>query len=187
VWAVVRRRGLTLVEVLIALAIGSMVITLASATSLSSRRMNAVIDTRATAGQRTTAVPQLVGNALALAGRGIDGCGLQLLDDGRRVRVRGVDFGEGTPRTIEVFAGLDGGGRPALYHRTLPYVRQPWLEDVTAFEVPSAQNEHGAWRAIDHDASTRWSTLMVTMAWTDNDVRTYELPLPHAPCAEALP
>jgi hypothetical protein len=30
----------------------------------------------------------------------------------------------------------------------------------------------------------RAGRLRVTLSWTDNDVRTYELPLPHAPCAE---
>jgi prepilin-type N-terminal cleavage/methylation domain-containing protein len=181
------RRGLTLVEVLIALAIGSLVITLASATSLSSRRMNAVLDVRAVAGQRSIAVPQLVGGALALAGRGMDGCGLQVLDDGRRVRVSGVDLGDAVPSTIEVFSGLDGGGRPALYHRTLPHVRQPWLEDVVGFEVSAAQDAAGAWNVVLHDAHTRWTRLRVTLSWTDDDVRMYELPLPHAPCAEVLP
>jgi prepilin-type N-terminal cleavage/methylation domain-containing protein len=185
--ALVSRRGLTLVEVLVALAIGTLVVGLASATSLSSRRMNAVIDARAIAGQRSTAVPQLVGGALALAGRGIDGCGLQILDGGRRVRVRGVDLGDTVPSTVEVFAGLDGGGRPALYHRTLPYVRQPWLEDVVGFEVVAARDGEGLWREVTHDATTRWTTLRVTLSWSDNDVRTYERPLPHAPCAEVLP
>jgi prepilin-type N-terminal cleavage/methylation domain-containing protein len=179
-------RGLTLVEVLVALAIGSLVITLASATSVSSRRMHAVLDARAIAGQRATAIPQLVGGALALSGRGLDGCGLQVLDGGRRVRVRGVDIGDTAPSTVEVFAGLDGGGRPALYHRTLPYVRQPWLEDVVAFEVTEARDEAGSWGTVAHDASTRWTALRVTLSWTDNDVRSYELRLPHAPCAEPL-
>jgi prepilin-type N-terminal cleavage/methylation domain-containing protein len=185
--SVVSGRGLTLVEVLVALALGSLVIALASASSVSSRRMNAVLDARAVAGQRSTAVPQLVGGALALAGRGVDGCGLQVLDGGRRVRLRGVDLGDALPSTIEVFAGLDGGGRPALYHRTLPYVRQPWLEDVVSFEVVAAKDEDGVWRSLVHDASTRWTALRVTLSWTDNDVLTCERPLPHAPCAEVLP
>jgi prepilin-type N-terminal cleavage/methylation domain-containing protein len=182
-----RRRGLTLVEVLVALAIGSLVVTLASATSFSSRKMNAVLDARAVAGQRTTAVPQLLGGALALAGRGIDGCGLELLDDGRRVRVRGVDLGDALPSTVEVFAGVDGGGRPALYHRSLPYVRQPWLEDVVGFEVVAGRDRDGSWRELAHDGATRWTALRVTLSWSDDDVRTYERTLPHAPCAEAVP
>jgi hypothetical protein len=183
----VSRSGLTLAEVLVALAIGILVLSLAIATSLSSRRMNAALDARAIAGQRSVAVPQLVGGALALAGRGMEDCGLQLLDGGRLVRVRGVDFGDSVTRTVEVFAALDGGGRPALYLRTLPHVRQPWLEDVVAFEVREARDGGGSWSAVAHDGATRWTALRVTVSWADNDVRAFELRLPHAPCAEPLP
>jgi prepilin-type N-terminal cleavage/methylation domain-containing protein len=146
--AVVSRRGLTLVEVLVALAIGSLVVALASATSLSSRRMNAVLDARAVAGQRATAIPQLVGGALAL-GRPrhrrlwVAGARRWPARAGPRRRPR-----RPVPSTIEVFAGLDGGGRPALYHRTLPHVRQPWLEDVVGFEVVAARDEVGTWRDV---------------------------------------
>jgi prepilin-type N-terminal cleavage/methylation domain-containing protein len=181
------RRGLTLVEVLVALAIGSLVLSLAAATGQSSRRLNGVIDARAIAGQRATAVPQLVGGALGLAGRGLDGCGLHVADGGERARLLGVDLGDVAPETVEVFAGLDGGGRPALYHRTVPHARQPWLEDVTGFRVLAALDEDGTWRPIAHDAVTRWTRLRVELTWTDGDVRTYEVGLPHAPCAELRP
>ena len=180
-------RGLTLVEVLVALVIGSLVLSLAAATGQSSRRLNGVIDARAIAGQRKTAVPQLVGGVLALAGRGLDGCSLHLADGGQRARVHGVDLGDTDPETVEVFAGLDGGGRPALYHRTAPHVRQPWLEDVIGFRVLAGLDEAGAWRTIEHDTVTRWTALRVELSWTDGDARTYELRLPHAPCAEPLP
>lgn len=180
------RRGLTLAEVLVALAIGSLVLALAAATSQSGRRLSATVAARAMAGQRATAVPLLVGRALSLAGRGLDGCGLQMADGGQRTRVRGVDLGDETPETVEIFAGLDGGGRSALYHRTVPHARQPWLEDVTGFRVLAARDEGGTWRTIEHDAVTRWAALRVELSWTDGDARTYELRLPHAPCAEPL-
>lgn len=179
-----RRRGLTLVEVLIALAIGSLILSLAAATGQSSRGLGATIDARAIAGQRATAVPLLLGRALALAGRGLDGCGLHVADAGLRARVHGVDLGDAAARTVEVFAGLDGGGRPALYHRTVPHARQPWLEHVTGFRVLGGRDVDGEWRAIEHDAVTRWTALRVELAWRDGDARTYELRLPHAPCAE---
>ncbi|MFU8887008.1 MAG: PilW family protein [Trueperaceae bacterium] len=182
-----RRRGLTLLEVLVALAIGSLVLSLAAATGQSSRRLSATIDARAVAAQRATAVPLLLGRALALAGRGLDGCGLQVADGGLRTRVRGVDLGDADPATLEVFAGLDGGGRPALYHRTPPHARQPWLEDVTGFRVLAARDEAGVWRPIEHDAVSRWAALRVEVSWTDGDERAYDLRLPHAPCAEPLP
>jgi prepilin-type N-terminal cleavage/methylation domain-containing protein len=180
------RRGLTLVEVLVALAIGTLVLALAAATSQSSRRLSAAIDARATAGQRATAVPLLIGGALARAGRGLDGCGLEVADDGRRARLHGFGLGDVEPKTLEVFAGLDGGRRPALYHRTLPHPRQPWLEDVTGFRVLAGRDDGGAWRAIEHDTVTRWTAIRVELGWIDGDVRTYELRLPHAPCAEPL-
>jgi len=179
-----RRRGFTLVEVLVALAIGSLVSLLAATSVASSRRMSAAIDARAVAGQRTAAVPLLVGGTLALAGRGLDGCGLQVMDGGGRARVEGVDLGEAAPETVEVFAGRDGGGRPALYRRTVPHARQPWLEDVTGFRVLAGLDDAGAWRAVDHDAVSRWTALRVELTWTDGDVRAYEVRLPHAPCAE---
>ena len=180
------RRGLTLVEVLVALAIGTLILALAAATSQSSRRLSAAIDARATAGQRATAVPLLIGGALALAGRGLDGCGLEVADDGRRARLHGIGLGDVEPKTKEIFAGLDGGRRPALYHRTVPHPRQPWIEDVVGFRVLAGRDEGGAWRTIAHDALTRWTAIRVELVWADDDVRTYDLRLPHAPCAEPL-
>ena len=180
------QRGLTLVELLVALAVGALVLTLAVSTSQASRRLSAAIDARVTAGQRTTAVPLLVGAALALAGRGLDGCGLEVTEGGQRARVVGFGLGDVELETLEVFAGLDGGRRPALYHRTVPHPRQPWLEDVTGFRVLAGRDEDGAWRSIEHDAVTRWTHLRVEIGWTDGDVRTYELRLPHVPCAEPL-
>ena len=179
-----RRRGLTLVEVLVALAVGSLVLSLAAATAQSSRRLSGVIDARAIAGQRKTAVPLLIGGALARAGRGLDGCGLHVAQGGERARVHGIALGDTEPETVEVFAALDGGGRPALYHRTVPHSRQPWLENVTGFRALVGRDEDGSWRAIDHDSVTRWTALRIELAWTDGDVRTYVLRLPHAPCAE---
>ena len=180
------RGGLTLVEVLVALAVGILVVGVAAMTGTATRRVNAALDARATAGQRATAVPLLIGGALALAGRGVDACALHVTEAGHRARFLGIDLGATEPKTVEVFAGLDGGGRPALYYRTLPFIRQPWLEDVTGFVVLAARDHVGVWRDVEHDGTTRWTALRLTLAWRDGDVRTYEVPLPHAPCAEPL-
>jgi prepilin-type N-terminal cleavage/methylation domain-containing protein len=180
-------RGFTLVEMLVALAVGSLVLSMAFATIVSSRRFNTVLDARATVGQRDTAIPRLLADVLGLAGRAREGCGLHVAPGGLHVAVVGTDVGDTAATTVSIFAGRDGGGRPALYHRTLPYPRQPWLEDVVEFRVVDARDDAGVWRPLIHDATTRWGALRVTLLWTDHDVRTYELPLPHAPCAEALP
>ena len=182
-----RRSGLTLVEVLVALAVGTMVVGLALVTGTSTRRLTTVLDARATAGQRQMAAPLLVSGALVQAGRDIEGCGLEVTDAGRRARVHGIDFGDDAPKTREVFAALDGGGRPALYLRTVPHARQPWLEDVTGFAVHAARDSEGVWRALEHDGVTRWIGLRVTLTWRDGDERTYDLAVPHAPCAEPVP
>ncbi len=180
-------RGVTLVEVLVAVAVGVLVLAAAGATAAAARRLATVIDARAVDGLRTTAVPALLAGTIAHAGRGLDDCGLEVADGGRRLRLRGTESGEATAATVEVFAGLDGGGRPALYLRALPFVRQPWLEEVASFAVVAAVDAAGAWRAVEHDATTRWRRLELEVGWSDGDVRTYVVALPHAPCAGALP
>jgi len=183
----VSRAGITLVELLVALTIGALVLTLAGATAAATRRLAAVVDQRSLEGQRTTAVPALVGAAVGRAGRGIDGCGLRLAEGGRRVTLLGVDSGDTAPSTVELFAGLDGGGRSALYLRTLPHARQPWLEGVTGFTVIAGRDAAGVWRDLVDGAAARWTGLRVTLAWGDGDVRLFDLALPHAPCLEPGP
>jgi prepilin-type N-terminal cleavage/methylation domain-containing protein len=181
----IRQRGFTLIEVLIALAIGTLVFGIAAATTASAGRVNAVLEERTTAMSRTTAVPQLLIGAIGRAGRGIDGCGLEVLDAGRLARTTAIEVGDEIASIVDVLAGVDGAGRAALYHRTSPYPRQPWLEDVTAFNVVEARDQMGEWGALLPDDTTRWTGLRVEVAWLDGDVRTYDVPLPHAPCAAA--
>ncbi len=180
-------RGFTLVEVLIALAIGTLVLGLAAATTASARRVNEVLETRATAMARTVAVPQLLVGAIGRAGRGIDGCGLEVLDAGLRVRSTAIDAGDEVATVVDVLAGIDGSGRAALYHRVQPYPRQPWLEDVGTFVVREVRDETGSWRIPTPDGATRWTGLRVEVGWLDGDVRAYDLALPHAPCLVAAP
>ncbi len=179
------RPGFTLIEVLIALAIGSLVLGLAASTSVATRRVQTVLDERATATARATAVPQLLAWAIGRTGRGHDGCAATVGDHGSIWSGTAVDPGDAAPTTVEVLAGVDGGGRPALYHRTLPWARQPWLEDVTSFTVLEGRDADGAWRAWTADGATRWSAVRAELSWTDGEVRTYEVALPHRPCAVA--
>jgi type II secretory pathway pseudopilin PulG len=181
----VNRIGFTLVEALVALAIASLVLGLAGATSVAARRVGAMVDERATRTARTTAVPQLLAWALGDAGRDLEACAMAILDDGGRWRSSAVEPGDAVATSTEVLAGRDGGGRPALYHRTLPWARQPWIEEVVVFRVLEARDLGGTWRAVAHDAVTRWSAVRVELTWSDGDVFGYEVPLPHAPCAEA--
>ena len=180
-----RRRGFTLVEVLVALAIGSLVLGLAASASVATRRVQAVLEDRATASARTTAVPQLLAWAIGRTGRGIDGCAAALANGGRLWRGAAVDHGDVAATTVEVLAGVDGAGRPALYHRTLPWARQPWLEEVSTFSVLEARDDHGTWRPWVADGVTRWTAVRTELAWTDGDARRYEVALPHRPCAAA--
>ena len=179
------RRAFTVVEVLVALAIGSLVLGLAASTGLAARRVGAVLDERAAATARTTAVPQLLAWAIGRTGRGTDGCTATVAADGRLWRGTAVDLGDAVPTTVEVLAGVDGAGRAALYHRTLPWARQPWLEDVAAFAVLEGRVADGGWRAWAADGATRWDGVRVALTWIDGEVRTYEVPLPHRPCAVA--
>jgi prepilin-type N-terminal cleavage/methylation domain-containing protein len=181
----VTRLGFTLIEMLIALAIGSLVLGLAASASVATRRVQTVLDASATATARATAVPQLLAWAIGRTGRGVDGCAATVASDGRLWRGAAVDPGDATSTTVEVLAGVDGAGRPALYHRTLPWARQPWLEDVTGFGVLEGLDADGAWRAWTADGATRWSAIRTEVTWTDGDVRTYEVALPHRPCAVA--
>lgn len=179
------RGAFTLVEVLVALTIGSLVLGLAMATGVATRRVQATLDARATDAERTTAVPQLLSWAIGRAGRGVEGCAASVAGDHALWRGTGVEPGEPVATTVEVLAGRDGGGRPALYHRTLPWPRQPWVPDVVGFAVLEARDADGAWRPWVSDGVTRWTAVRVALSWTDGDARTYEVALPHAPCAVA--
>ncbi len=181
------RRALSLVEVLVALAMGALVVAIAAAVGLTTRRWVAMLEVRSIAGQRVVAVPLLLADALAVGGRGLAVCGLAVADGGASVRVMGVERGDAEPSVIEVRAGVDGGGRPALYRRTVPHARQPWLEGVVAFAVLAARDDAGVWRTPEHDGATRWTGLRLRLAWVDGDARNYEVVLPHAPCAEPYP
>lgn len=179
------RRGFTLVEVLVALAIGSLVLGLAASINVATLRLRALVDARATATARATAVPQLLSTAIGRTGRGVDGCAAAVANGGALWRGAAVEPGDAVATTVEVGAGVDASGRHALYHRTLPWARQPWLEDVTTFVVVEGRDAGGAWRAWTADGATRWSAVRMELHWTDGDVRTYDVALPHRPCAVA--
>lgn len=177
-----RSRGFTVAEILVALAVAAAIMLVLSRALGASRVVRDLVDRRATATARATAVPRLLEDALGRAGRGLETCGV-LFGSPDRWRTLAMDLGDAGVTTVEVFADRDGGGRPALYRRKLPWVRQPWLEDVSAFGVLEGQSTAGEWRALVGDGTTRWRAVRVELAWSDGDVRTYDVRLPHAPCA----
>lgn len=181
------RHGLSLVELLVALAMGAVVLAAASSSLVTTGHFSARVELRGIEAQRRVAVPLLLREVIAAAGRGLEGCGLEVVDHGTRLRLASIPPGGMVPVTTEVFADLDGGGRPALYQRTVPHPRQPYLEDVVAFVVMAGRDDVGHWRTVEHDGAVRWTALDVQLSWTDGDQRRYLLELPHAVCAEALP
>ena len=170
--------GLTLVEVLTALALAALVVTLVAGSFASTSRFSRAALERGDALTIRLAVPTMVRQAIEVAGRDLgEACGLRLETAGQRISVTFRHL-VGDPVTDEVFAGLDGGGRPALYVRRVPHARQPWIEDVTSFAVRDLH--YGAdGRVAALDARLEHRALDEPL-----DVR---VTLPHRPCLEEAP
>ena len=177
-----RRAGFTIVEVLVAAAIGAVILgSVVALTGTSSRASRAV---RASADSHVVraGVPLLVTNIVEVAGRGLDqGCGLAAVVGDDRVVVRRV-LTDGAVVEEELFAARDGGGRPALYLRRVPHARQPWVEDVTGFVVQRIEVESSA----AQPARVASIVVRVTHMLLD-DPLTIDVALPHRPCLEAPP
>lgn len=179
------RTAFTLIEVLVALVLTSLVLGLAMGTGIAVRRTQGALDLRADDTARTTAVPRMLAWAVGRTGRGVAACSVDVTVSGATWRGTAVDFGATVATTVEVLAGRDGAGRPALFHRTMPWVRQPWMEDVVSFTVLDARDDTGAWRRLAPDGTTRWRAVRIELTWSDGDVRVFDVALPHAPCAVA--
>ena len=176
------RSGLTLAEMLVALAVGAVV--LAGVAAMLAALSRAVHRATASANAQIvrSALPMLVTERVETAGRGLDEtCGLVTTVGGTRITVRralldGTAFGE------EVFASFDAVGRPALYLRRVPHARQPWVEDVTGFLVERIEYEPYT-RAPARASSI---TLLVEHDALDGPLM-FDVPLSHRPCVEAPP
>jgi prepilin-type N-terminal cleavage/methylation domain-containing protein len=178
------RRGFTLVEVLVALALTAVVASLMGAVVAvvagAKGRAEAMIDRHLVAhGMRLA-----IAGDVARAGEGVSHgeCGLSVRDDRRAIDVALVDASGGTQRVTYV-ADVDGSGRPALYRRVHPHPRQPWLEDVRAFYVERLEAAPGAAspaRQLAIHVVLRHDALADPIAW--------RVALPHQPCLmESLP
>jgi len=177
------RRGVSLVELLVALAVGAMVLAgLAATTSVTGRAARGTHQALDAATVRS-ALPALLREVVETAGRGMpDTCGLDAVAGASRLAV-GRALGDGSVVVDEVFAGLDGGGRPALYLRRVPHARQPWVGDVTAFTVESVQSVADA---TGETARVEHVVVRVSHAALEGPLEV-AVALPHRPCLEALP
>ena len=178
----VRRAGLTLIEVLIAVAISMILLGLVAASVAMARRSTAVSLAVAEAVTVRLVLPALLHDVIGVAGRGLgDGaenaCGVSVKDDGRRLELRFVE--QSVHVEEHIFAARDGAGRPALYLRRLPHPRQPWIEDVTGFSVVEVDHNDATWVRAVH--------LVVEHASLDAPLRV-AVPLLHHPCvARSVP
>ena len=172
------RTGLTLVEVLIALVLAALVFMLVAGSLASTSRFSRAVLARGDALTVRLAVPTMVRQAIEVAGRDLGAaCGLRLDAGGQRVAIT-FRHRDGGIVVDEVFAGFDGGGRPALYLRRVPHARQPWIEDVTGFTIHDLH--YGAdGRATALDARLEHRALVEPLA--------VRVALPHQPCLQEAP
>lgn len=177
-WRWRSRAGVTLVELLVALLLAGVVFALVTGAFGSTARFTRSAQAAGEALSLRLAVPTLLQQALEVAGRGVQGgCALALDGGGGRIALRHT-IGGGAEVVDEVFAGVDGGGRPALYLRRVPHPRQPWLEDVTGFRVLELQ----------HDGDGRIGALRLAVEHPALEpALEVHVPLPHRPCLEAGP
>ena len=116
--------------------------------------------------------------AVEMAGRGVtDSCALTLPVSGERLVLTHAQE-DGQRVVDEVFAALDGGGRPALYLRRVPHPRQPWIEEVTSF--------HAFDHDLDGDGRLESVRVVLTHRALDDAIEVH-IALPHRPCLEMDP
>ena len=175
------QRGITLVELLVALSLGAVLLGGVAATVGVVARVTRTATSVADAATIRAALPALIRDVVEASGRGMPtDCGIVTTGTSQL----GVRHALADGRVVEdqLFAGLDGGGRPALYLRRVPHARQPWVEDVTGFAIDRL--EFGAGTevplraelivlAVNHPAVDEWLAIDVA--------------LPHRPCVEASP
>ena len=172
------RPGFSLIEVLVALAVSGLVFTLLAAGFVSTARFTRTALGSGDAATVRAALPTMLRQAVEVAGRGVtEGCALAVDATGEWL---GVTFSVagGAPVVDEVFAALDGGGRPALYLRRVPHPRQPWLENVTSFRV------------LDYEMDAGGRVAIISLALDHvalSDPLAVRVLLPHRPCLEVAP
>jgi prepilin-type N-terminal cleavage/methylation domain-containing protein len=173
------RSGFTLVEVVVALALVGLLLVVLAAFVSGGLRASTMLTARAVEQEARIALPAIITELVETAGAGIRApeCALEVAADARALVLSRV-APDGSSRVEEVFAALDGGGRPALFLRHRPHARQPWLEDVTSFEVVRvARGEDGRLDAVE---------LRLVHAGASHPIDVV-VPLPHRPCHVGAP
>lgn len=169
--------GVTLLELLLALALAGLVVQIALATLQSSRTMDQALMSSVALLQREHGAPALLRQLTAEVGRAALGC---VLD----ARVGGAVLAwselrsDGVLERLELFAARDAQRQSALYLRRGSAARQPLLEGVERMEVVAAEAPAGG-------SPPRWRAVTLELGWEDGALQRLDLPLRHAPCLEA--
>lgn len=145
------RSGVTLVELLVALALAAVVTTALVSLLTQVGRATAGVVGRTDRSQRASLAASLLETELQRAGRGLDEPGLRitLRPDSPHGDVLDVHYLAEAYRAqpVEVrasfFAARDSAGRPNLYRDPPDGVRQPWLLRVEAVHVAGAVDASG--------------------------------------------
>jgi hypothetical protein len=169
------RRGLGLVELLVALAVGALVLTLLAALVRVQAATRGALEERAEWSYAQHGLRLAVEAEVATAGArlGAGECGMAQRSGGAVLELsrRGAD---GALALVTLEAGRDGAGRPALYRRLHPHPRQPWLEDVTSFHVTSFE--------VAPDAPERLAAVNLELRHERGGELRWRALLPHQPC-----
>lgn len=144
--------GVTLVELLVALALAAVVTTALVSLLAQVGRATADVAGRTDRSQRASLAASLLETELQRAGRGLDGPGLAitLRPESPHGDVLDVHYRAEAYRAqpVEVrasfFAARDSAGRANLYRDPADGVRQPWLLRVESVHVEGAVNASGA-------------------------------------------
>ena len=176
-------RGVSLVELLLVLAVATMVLGGLAATLATASRVVRGTTQAVDAAAIQAVLPTLLRSLVETAGRGMSSaCGLTANKGSGRLAIRRA-LTDDSIVVDEVFAGLDGGGRPALYLRRVPHARQPWVEDVTEFSVERVDIVAGS---MPETARVKRVVVRVRHDALEQPLDV-EIELPHRPCLEPVP
>ncbi len=173
--------GLTLVEVLVALAMTTILMLVIASFVTSVHGGTRAAEARADRHLLEHALGLVFAGEMANAGARLaaDECGVAIDQDGRAIHAWARDT-EGTLQLRTITAGVDGAGRPALYRRHHPHSRQPWLEDVTDFHVELVESSTEIGRRV--------AAIFVRIEVAGHDtVFELHMDLPHRPCRTLAP